>query len=520
MDTDAAKDAMIRWCVLRSTISNYVGKSITLGTWFFLTPFILHRLGATDYGLWALVGSVVAYGSLLDFGIADAVIKYVAEYRARGETDQAYSLVATALCLYSIFSLLSIALSMAIAPIFPALFNLPPDQRTTATRLVLLMGSGIGISILCAMPIAVLRGLQRFDIANLISILATLLSAGATVVALLLGGGVLSIAAVNIAVIIVMQIPSIWFIYRMVPELRFGWRGASHQLIRTLFSFSSSLFVMHAAGRLQTKTDEMVIAAFLPISAVTPYTIARRLSEVGQILTDQFMKVLVPLASTLHAEDDRARLRALYIIGSRLALAIFLPIGCSVVILARPILSVWVGTVYAHHAHLVIILILAYLIETSQWPAMSVLQGMARHRPLAMMWVGAALANLALSIALVRSLGLAGVALGTLFPTTIVCLGFILPYAMRVMDVSIAIALKEIFLPSLLPVVPTVIGLYILQHAVQPLSLFSILIVAGLGLLVYVVGYLSIGASEVERQICRSFMLSTIRFAEAHLKPS
>jgi O-antigen/teichoic acid export membrane protein len=52
----------------------------------------------------------------------------------------------------------------------------------------------------------------------------------------------------------------------------------------------------------------------------------------------------------------------------------------------------------------------------SQWPANSILQGMARHQPLVTISVVTALANLLLSIALVTPSGLAGVALGTLIP--------------------------------------------------------------------------------------------------------
>jgi len=277
---------------------------------------------------------------------------------------------------------------------------------------------------------------------------------------------------------------------------------------------------MNTAGHLQSKTGEIVIAAFLPLSAVTPYAIARRLGEVTQILTDQFMKVILPLASELHAADDQARMRSLYITSTRLTLAMFLPVVCMLIVLAPSILTVWVGATYASYAHLVIILTLASCIDASQWPAGAVLQGMARHRPLAMMWVGAALANVALSILLVQNFGLTGVALSTLLPTVVVCFGFILPYAMRTLGVSITELLKRIFLPTLLPVVPTTAVLYILQHATEPSSLLSIMVVAGFGLLVYVIGYLNWGASEGERQICRSFAVGTIRFAESCLKRS
>ena len=50
--------------MLINILSNYAGKVYTLAVWFFLTPFIIHQLGPSDYGLWVLIGSVAAYGAL------------------------------------------------------------------------------------------------------------------------------------------------------------------------------------------------------------------------------------------------------------------------------------------------------------------------------------------------------------------------------------------------------------------------------------------------------------------------
>jgi len=506
--------------VLRSTTSNFIGKFVALGSAFLLTPFILNQLGAGNYGLWVLVGSVVAYGSLLDLGIAGAVIKHVAEYRAKGENEQVQSLLATALRLYCFIGLIVVVLSAILAPFFLNLFDVVPNERAMAKALVLLSGITVGISIPCTLTMAVLRGLQRFDLVNLISSTSALLGLAIVVAVLHLGGGIVSIVAVNIPVILATQAVSVWLIKHTAPELRFGWRGAKRSWVRPILSFSSSLFVIDMATRLQTKTDEIVIGVFLPVSSITPYFLARRLSEVAQILTDQFMKVLLPLASELHAENDRTRLRSLYITGTRLTLVFFLPVGCTLVILVRPILTLWVGAAYADYAHLVAILTLAGLIDASQWPAGSILQGMARHRPLAVMAICSGLANLALSIALIHPFGLTGVALGTLFPTTVVCLGLALPYSMGVIGVSSTQVVKEVLLPALLPAIPTAIVLYVLQDAIEASSLLSIMVVAAIGLLVYAIGYLNFGASEAERQTCRSFALRTIRFAESCLKRS
>jgi O-antigen/teichoic acid export membrane protein len=253
------------------------------------------------------------------------------------------------------------------------------------------------------------------------------------------------------------------------------------------------------------------------MSAIAPYAIARRLSELAQILTDQLMKVLLPLASQLHAENDHARLRSLYITSTRLTIALFLPVGGALIVLGPPILAAWVGSAYAEYAHLVTILTLASLINISMWPAASILQSMSRHRPLAAMSLGNGLANLVLSVALVHRFGLTGVALGTLIPTAAESLGLVLPYALRVIGVSATEAFKEIFLPAFLPAVPMAVILYVLRQAAEPSSLLSITLVAAAGLSAYAIGYLRVGASHVERQTCRRFAHTTIDFAKGYL---
>ena len=77
--------------LLRGTASNAAGQAVGLVTTFLLTPYILRHIGQSGFGLWALVGSVVAYGGLLDLGIGAAVVKFLAHHRSTGNTGGAKS---------------------------------------------------------------------------------------------------------------------------------------------------------------------------------------------------------------------------------------------------------------------------------------------------------------------------------------------------------------------------------------------------------------------------------------------
>jgi O-antigen/teichoic acid export membrane protein len=227
-------------------------------------------------------------------------------------------------------------------------------------------------------------------------------------------------------------------------------------------------------------------------------------------LADQFLKVLLPMASELHGSQDRPALRSLFLTSTRVTLGVVTPVACVLASVAAAVLTLWVGPAYADAAPLVTILTAASAVSTALWPAGAVLQGISRHQPLAFMALGNGVANLALSILLLPRLGLAGVALGTLIPFLVESL-IVLAYTLRVLDVSVGELIRRVMLPALLPALPTIMLEELLVSRLEPSSWPAVVVVAGLGMGVYAAGYLSFGACDVERRLCRDQLTTLVR---------
>jgi O-antigen/teichoic acid export membrane protein len=146
-----------------------------------------------------------------------------------------------------------------------------------------------------------------------------------------------------------------------------------------------------------------------------------------------------------------------------------------------------------------------------QWPAMAILQAMSRHRILAISSLGNGIANLTLSLLLVRPYGLTGVAIGTLLPTAVEYFAIVLPYSLRATGIRTREAIAEIFLPALLPVIPTMLVLYALRIAVEPASILSIAAVAIVASCIYAITFLSIGGNRNERQWLKANIVAIYR---------
>src|SRR5579883_2495853 len=68
---------------------------------FTLSPFMIHRLGAEQYGLWALANAFVGYYSLLDLGLSGAVFTHMSRALGAQDHDSATNIYATGLSAFS-----------------------------------------------------------------------------------------------------------------------------------------------------------------------------------------------------------------------------------------------------------------------------------------------------------------------------------------------------------------------------------------------------------------------------------
>jgi O-antigen/teichoic acid export membrane protein len=294
-------------------------------------------------------------------------------------------------------------------------------------------------------------------------------------------------------------VPAVWAIRRSAPDLRFGFRGARLGLVRQVTTFGFAMSGIQLASVVKLDTDEVVIGVNLPIRDVSPYSIARRLSTLPGQLANQLVRVLLPVASKLDAEQDFGLLRDVFVSGMRNAVALFAAVAGGLIVFAGPFLSWWVGPSFAKSAEIVTLLTLAGLFELLLSPATEMLQGMGRHRPLVAFGLGSAALNLSLSIALIGPLGVRGVAVGTLVATAVEA-AVVLPFSARVIGVGRRRMLAQVALPCVLPVVPMVGLLLLLRHTLEPRTLPMIVLCGLAGAAAYVVGYLATPGASSERR--------------------
>ena len=157
-------------------------------------------------------------------------------------------------------------------------------------------------------------------------------------------------------------------------------------------------------------------------------------------------------AARFDAEENVAKLQRLLVVGTQMALLATLPLCLGFVFLGEQFITIWMGESYAASATILLILAIPQFVAMPQYVSILVLTGMAKHRPFAYIALAEGVANIALSIVLVRKFGLIGSALGTAIPSLVTNAVVIPLYTLRVLEMSVGeYVMKAYCVPSCVP---------------------------------------------------------------------
>jgi O-antigen/teichoic acid export membrane protein len=226
--------------------------------------------------------------------------------------------------------------------------------------------------------------------------------------------------------------------------LRLSWRSVDRATLREVRGYSVNAFLAMVAGRVSFQTSAIVIGLFLAAPQVTYFALATRLVEFAKNLLRSATLTLTPAISSLEAKGDLASVRRVLLEATRAVLYVGLPIQAGLLVFGRPFLAVWMGDpAYAAWCGPALMILCGGLaLAVAQSVAARVLYGVGRIGLFARMALVEAALNLGISLALVRDMGIEGVAVATAVPNALFCV-FAIGYACRLVGIDVRTYLRR-----------------------------------------------------------------------------
>ncbi|MBK1665724.1 teichoic acid transporter [Rhodospirillum rubrum] len=405
---------------------------------FFLMPFLIHALGPERYGLWALIGTIIAQFSLLDFGLSATAQRYMAGALAQEDRARAGEIFSAAALLFLIAGGVALALSLILAAVAPLVMAPGPGRDEFALALAI-MGVMVGLSL----PLNVVRGtvMARMSFAwlSVIEIGRALLRVGAVVLVIDQGRGLAALAAITLAITVLEAVALRLLLARVLPWLSVRLGAVRRATLIELFHFSKHVFVVKIGDMARYRMDNFIIAPVLGLSAVTHYSAASRLADTFISLIDRVFTLCGPVFSGYAALDDRENMREKFLLFTRFATLATACAAGGVLSAGWIFIPLWLGAEFIDSYHAMAALTIGLTALLIQAPTREVLSALYKHPFDAWTNLAEAVANLAISLLLVRDFGILGVALGTAIPMVVVKMGLLPVYACRRIGLGVAV---------------------------------------------------------------------------------
>lgn len=394
-------------------VLSYVALTVNAVTTFIYTPLILSFLTTSEYGVYQLIGSMIAYLGVMDMGLSTTLARFYVEASVKKDKSHVENLLAMSAVIYGVLTLLSVVIGIGFDLLLPTLFgnSFTEGELELAHQMMLLVLANCIVVLPGNYFLAVINANERFVFSRTLRIVRYLLQFAGVIAVLELGQGAIGVLAVQVSLNLLVDIAYIVY-YRGKLHVKARLHHWDKKLLLHIFSFSGYILLNMVFDQIFWKTGQVVLGAVVNAAAVGIYGIATQLITSGYMeVSTGVTSVFLPRLTAISAKsDDMAEINGLFDrIGHIQALLVW-GICAGFVSIGQEFIYVWAGPAYGEAFWATLILMLGLNVSLVQNLGISVLQAKDKQGFRAIVYIVIALLDLLVSIPVSARFGVIGCA--------------------------------------------------------------------------------------------------------------
>jgi O-antigen/teichoic acid export membrane protein len=380
-----------------------------------VAPIVLHRLGASEYGLWMIATAVISAGGIIASGFCDANIQRVAHLRGVGEPDLIPHTVRSMLGINLLLGLALAVVAWIAAPI--AAPHIAVTRQTSSIECLISLRIASVLTLVRSVEtvgVSTQRAFEQYRGTVQISTFVRLLTLGAAAALAWLGHGIISIL---VATAFVMALGT-YMQFRKLREFLGPvslWPVFQTSETRILLGLGVFVWLQAVGAVVFGQFDRVLLGVSLGALAVAPYSLCVQFAHPILGLSASGLNFLFPYLSGRASTISSAMLKKtlLKAFACNLLLVAF---GAGALLLTgERLIRLWAGSAVAQGASK----ILAPIVCGSALMGLGVtgtyaMQALGLFRTVAIISLASRAVMLLLMIVLLRHMGLQGLALSRL----------------------------------------------------------------------------------------------------------
>src|SRR5699024_9647052 len=285
-------------------VLSYLNILVTLIIGLVYTPVMIRFLGQSEYGLYALIGSIAAYFSVLDLGLGNSIVRYLSRNRVDKREELESKLIGTFLFLFSFVSVITIITGLLITFNLDNIFSstLSSEEIYKGKIMVLILTANFALSFPLSVFSSILVAYERFSVEKSVAILRILLAPLISLPFLMMGYGsimlVLITTIVNISTLLYVMI---YAIRKLKISIRLTF--VDKQVLLEIFGYSFFIFLNIIIDQLFWKTDQVILGVVSGTITVAVYAIAMHFINIYKKFSTAISNLFLPKLSMMVANE-------------------------------------------------------------------------------------------------------------------------------------------------------------------------------------------------------------------------
>lgn len=393
---------------------SYFALAINILTGLIYTPWMVHKIGQSNYGLYTLATSLIAI-FMLDFGLGSAVSRFVSKYRAENNQQAINKIIGVIYKLYfAIDAVILIVLGILYFFLDVIYVKLTPEEMETF-RVLYLMVAGFN---LISFPLSPLNGIlnayEKFVQLKLCDVFNKVFTVISVFVALYFTTDVKVVVAANVLSGILTLLFKHIAIKRSI-SLKVDFKSTEKGLYKTLFGFTVWTTIISIMQRFTHSFAPSVLGITASSTEIAVYSPAVTLEGYFYLIGTAVNGLFLPRISKYIADKQENKILDLMIKVGRYQITVLGLIFVGFICVGQDFMTLWMGPEYAKTYYCALIIIFPSLISCSKQIASTtvVAKNLIKYNAIFMIFSG----TLGLGLSYVASiyLGAIGVCLGTAF---------------------------------------------------------------------------------------------------------
>lgn len=486
---------------------------IKTGLNILLIPVLISRLGLDSFGLYILLISILEVSTLLDLGATGAMVSLLGGETANSLSRRAFLKVGH--LWFALLSAIFLLVGIALLPQFNHLFHLTPALQLISRECFLIILLEASLTIYSYYAYSILLSHCSHQWTNLADTLGALLANGGAIVLLFAGFGLPEVLGLRLVASLLRMGIMIWHTYKLEAFAFCPKAPFSLSVLKKMAALSGHAMMLNFCIIISHKVDDIVIARFLPISAVGVYEIVFRFLGITLQICLKICEGVYPLFSKMAAANQHEDARALFLRMSCLINFVAAMILMLIVSYYRELFHVFsAGKIPIEQTLPILALAIPCILSGAlQMPANAWLFSWGHQRYLTTSSILAAVSNLILSLILVQYFGLLGVALGTLIPQLIQHQASLIFKTCQELHISFLQYFKAVHGAIFVPLLVSLLWVQALRPflSVTPFKLLPIGVISAAAFLIGSFLWFRLTATPIEMQLFKEIYQLKIR---------